>query len=355
MATERSTLVMENVIKPLLEQPASGEFLSIVQEASRALQLAQLGSIRDVEVMLIANCHVSFLQLPFYYFGTDDLKRLHAPGANYEAYRDAATTLCNQYMSLCSKFSQSPNPAWRNAYYARHVDHIEAVSARLTREQNPSQDCLLPARSLSDASSHTSSNICTTPSLAMARDSLAGRKLPPLSVNVSSSAYTSSASRGTPSTMLSRDSLSTMNTSPSSTTSFALSSPTTLKGQYCSESVTTTWTDKTAPAPSIQSASLMRTPSSTHLSSTDDVSYCEYCGVSFHGKYANRTSNLRRHQKTAHQKGNLLPCSEPDCDRNYGRADHLRIHQRNAHGHEVPLARPQKTRSTASRNDNVLK
>lgn len=62
MTWEHSSLITECIITPLLQKPEFVEFFPMIQETEYALDLAQLRSIRDVEVMLIARCHVSFLE-----------------------------------------------------------------------------------------------------------------------------------------------------------------------------------------------------------------------------------------------------------------------------------------------------
>ncbi|KAL2862619.1 uncharacterized protein BJX67DRAFT_365887 [Aspergillus lucknowensis] len=45
-----------------------------------------------------------------------------------------------------------------------------------------------------------------------------------------------------------------------------------------------------------------------------------------------RETDLLRHLRTVHVSPKAYPCPEPNCDKGFGRKDHLRTHQRNCHG-----------------------
>lgn len=54
-----SISLLEQVVEPLKGEPAYEVFRPMIDATCRALRLGQLYSVRDVEVMLIADCKVS--------------------------------------------------------------------------------------------------------------------------------------------------------------------------------------------------------------------------------------------------------------------------------------------------------
>ena len=58
---------------------------------------------------------------------------------------------------------------------------------------------------------------------------------------------------------------------------------------------------------------------------------CDICDESFRGKKEDQRSNLNRHIRTVHES-NPVPCSEPECDKTFGRRDNMERHRRKSHG-----------------------
>lgn len=253
-----------------------------------------------------------------WWLNTKKQKGLEATAAKFDFYRHTTARLCNQYIASYHKYGQPPDPTWRNEYYAQHVDHVQAILERVDSKEKLIRGHLTLAGYPGIVSSNASPITCNTP--------LSAR-------SIGSSA--------------------TVNSPPSSATSFTLSSQVSLTSLNSSIETITQLAKPTSPSPTASNSSSfsMGPPPRPHPLPSDEASYCD-CDVSFRG--ANRASNLRRHQKTAHHQGDALPCGEPGCDRSFGRPDHLRIHRKKSHNVKTPLTRQQKPRLKPSHHDKSI-
>ena len=203
---------------------------------------------------------------------------------------------------LCRQAEQSQDSILRDRYYASHIEHLQALWNELDKgrrhdfEQSP-----LPERYVQlHAFPENAQGFYAEP--------------PSATSDMSASSGSTLASKSTPVTPASTNtsSQSTLQTSSSNS-----SSPSNTPSSLSSLGQLQRYTGATA----------------------QFVTRCYICDQPFRGTLQNRMCNVRRHLRHTHHQGEQMACSEPGCDKTFGRSDNLRIHRQKAHNIDDRIVR----------------
>lgn len=226
--------------------------------------------------------------------------------------QSAYNEFCDKVSFLCDAMMHGLGPRWRHQYYATELDAVLGVSMELAKKHRRVHDAASQWKLCGKMPTLDSMivPVCDSPSSTGSDTTI----LTPDSSSLESVA----ASVLSPCTSLSgRDFVPWTHdfSSISSPIAPPSSSPRELPNQ---------------PFPELPNAASPLGLQPSHM----DSLRCELCSQIFTGKLRDQRTNLKRHNKTCHDRIPKYKCSKLNCSKAYTRSDYLQKHYRKLHSIE---------------------